>query len=75
MSLSLSLLSNPFVTVIVDRNETKGNLRKNRLTNTTDYYKVLTTIKSNNKTVKLIKSNQKKTKIHLKQVLNQSGPK
>ena len=57
MSLSLSLLSNPFVTVIVDRNETKGNLRKNRLTNTTDYYKVLTTIKSNNKTVKLIKSN------------------
>ena len=57
MSLSLSLLSNPFVTVIVDRNETKGNLRKNRLTNATDYYKVLTTIKSNNKTVKLIKSN------------------
>ena len=57
MSLSLSLLSNPFVTVIVDRNETKGNLRKNRLTNATDYYKVLTTIKPNNKTVKLIKSN------------------
>ena len=32
------MLSNSFVTVIVDRNETKGNLTKNRLTDKTDYF-------------------------------------
>ena len=39
MLLFLFLLSNPFVTVIADRNETKGIWAINNLTNTTDYYK------------------------------------
>ena len=30
---------NPFVMVLVARNETKGNLSKSGLTNATDYYK------------------------------------
>ena len=37
MLLFLFLLSKSFVKVIVDRNQTKGNLSKNRLTDETDY--------------------------------------
>ena len=47
MLLFLFLLFNSFVTVIIDRNETKGNLSKTKLTNTTDYYKSTQTKEKN----------------------------
>ena len=50
MSLSLFLLYNSFVTVIVERNETKSNL-----SNKTDYYKASQTKKK--KKVKSTESN------------------
>ena len=45
------MVSNFFVTVIVDKNETKINLKpKNRLTSKTDYYKASQTKEKNKKT-------------------------
>ena len=73
MLLFLFLLSNPFVTVFVDRNETKENLSKNQI----NEYNWLLRVKWNktkNK-VKSTESNLKKTKIHLKHILNQHGKK
>ena len=55
MLLSLVLLYNSFVTVIVDRKETKSNLSKNQINKwLTDYYKAS---KTKEKKVKLTESN------------------
>ena len=67
MLLSLFLLSNSFVTVIVDTNET-SNLSKDK----TDHYKKVKQKKKQSE-INWIKLN--KTKIHLKQVLSQYGSK
>ena len=67
MLLSLFLLSNSFVTVIVDTNET-SNLSKDK----TDHYKK---VKQKKKQSEINWIKLKKTKIHLKQVLSQYGTK
>ena len=54
MLLFLFLLSNFFVTAMVDRNEPKGNLSKNILTNKTDNY----SSSSQTKEKKKVKSNE-----------------
>ena len=61
----LFLLSDSFVTLIVDRNETKGNLRKNRLT---DKLTSISQVKQKKKQNEINWIKLKKTKIHLKQV-------
>ena len=58
MLLFLFLLSNSFITVIIERNETKT--KKNRLTDKSDYYKSSQTKEK----TKLNELNQIKTKIH-----------
>ena len=50
----LFLLSDSFVTLIVDRNETKGNLSKNRLT---DKLTSISQVKQKKKQNEIMKSN------------------
>ena len=70
-------MSNSFVTIIVDKNERKINLKpKNRLTSKTNYYKASQAKEKKTKKqseINWIKS--KKTKIRLEQVLSQCGTK
>ena len=61
--LFLFLLSNSFVTVIINRNETKGNINKKNQ------------VKQKKKQSEMNWIKLKKTKIHLKQVLNQCDAK